>query len=65
MPIHPPSLGDIKVLSGSESLDDTRATPCPKMTPSEVVNPYEFTSTGLIVESGPLTGKYHSPEGKV
>jgi hypothetical protein len=41
---------------GSEILDDTRATPCPKMPPSEEVNGYGVSSMGPTVESGSLSG---------
>jgi hypothetical protein len=41
---------------GSETLDDTRETPCTKTPPLEVVNAMGSPSTCPIVESGPLTG---------
>jgi hypothetical protein len=41
---------------GSESLNDTRATPCPTVPPSEAVNTYGSPSTGSTVESGSLIG---------
>jgi hypothetical protein len=33
---------EINVDSGSVTLDDTRATPCPKMLPSEAAYTYEI-----------------------
>jgi hypothetical protein len=49
---------------GSESLDDTRATPCSTVPPSEAVNAYRSPSTGPTVESGPLTGNRPRHHGK-
>jgi hypothetical protein len=34
---------EITYRCGSDTLDDIRATPCPKMPPSEVVNAYEVS----------------------
>jgi hypothetical protein len=42
--------------SGSETLNNTRATPYPKMPPSEAVNAYGVSSMGPTVESGSLSG---------
>jgi hypothetical protein len=43
---------------GSDTLDDTSTTPCPKMPLSEAVNIYRSLSMGPIVESGPPIGNY-------
>jgi hypothetical protein len=42
--------------SGSETLNNTRVTPYPKMPPSEAVNAYRVSSMGPTVESGSLSG---------
>jgi hypothetical protein len=41
----------------SNTLDDIRATPYPKMSSSEVVNAYEVSQYGPTAESGPLTDR--------
>jgi hypothetical protein len=35
------------MISGSETLDNTRATPCPKMLPSEATYAYEVSQYGV------------------
>jgi hypothetical protein len=58
--------GGVTRRCGSDTLDDTRATPCPKMPPSEAVNAYGVSEYGPNVESGPLTGSrpLASPKGR-
>jgi hypothetical protein len=41
---------------GSDTLIDTRTTPCPKIPPSAAVNAYGSLSTDSTIESEPLTG---------
>jgi hypothetical protein len=48
----------------SDILNNTRATPYPKVPPSEVVNAYGVSQYGPTIESGPLTGIRPSASSK-
>jgi hypothetical protein len=50
---------------GADTLDDIRATPYPKISPSEAVNVYGVFQYGPTVEYVPLTGSHPSISPKV
>jgi hypothetical protein len=56
--------GRITCTCRSDTLDDTMATPCPKMPTSEAVNAYRVSQYGPTAESGPLTNSHPSTSSK-